>query len=102
MLVYLAHRDILELPRQVDRFYGNLRRHGNIIGFAKDGHGEHCTILAAHDVVSAGDLGGQRIGRLGAEVNDVLANILHGFAGGLGSGHLRSFTATPTRGNETG
>jgi hypothetical protein len=98
----LAHRDILELSGQVDRFYANVRRYRAVIGLAQDGHREHRPILAAHDVVGAGDFRGQCIGRLGAEVDNMVADILHGFTGRLGGRYLRSFTAPAACGNEAG
>ena len=75
LLFNLSHRDILELARQV---YGpdcDICRHGNGGAFLDNRHVQHRPILAAHDAVCAGNIGRQLVGRLRAEMHDVIADI---------------------------
>ncbi len=75
LLLNFSHCDIFELTREINRPDRDICRHGNSGAFLDDRYIQHRPILATHDAICAGNFRRQVVGRLCAEMHDVITDI---------------------------
>jgi hypothetical protein len=87
-----THCDVFELPGEIHRLYADITGRRNAIFLANDRDIDHRAVFAADYVIGAGNFGRQLVGRLRAEVHDVIPNIHRRDAGLLCRWNIRIAT----------